>query len=99
MKATKEGHVERIDCLAVGLSAMRLGAGRATLADHIDMSAGILLKKKVGDAVKKGDVLCLALTNKEGVDDVLKTLEGSFVLSEKEVEKKPIVRRVIGREA
>ena len=98
VKATKEGHVERIDCLAVGLSAMRLGAGRATLADHIDMSAGVLLKKKVGDAVKKGDVLCLALTNKEGVEDVLKTLEGSFVLSEKEVAKKPIVRRVIGRE-
>ena len=56
------------------------------------------MKKKVGDAVKKGDVLCLALTNKEGVDDLLKTLEASFVLSEKEVAKKPIVRRVIGRE-
>ena len=97
IRAKEEGFISRIDCLAVGLSAMRLGAGRATLEDRIDMSAGIILKKKVGDSVKEGDVLCLALTNKEGVEDVFKTLADSFVLSKEKIERKPIVHRYIGR--
>ncbi|MFA6377587.1 MAG: pyrimidine-nucleoside phosphorylase, partial [Acholeplasmataceae bacterium] len=54
----EEGYVQSIDALEIGESSMRLGGGRATLDDIIDMSAGIVLNKKVGDFVKKGEKLC-----------------------------------------
>ena len=51
IRAEEEGYVRRIEALEIGESAMRLGAGRETYDDVIDMSAGIVLAKKVGDFV------------------------------------------------
>jgi pyrimidine-nucleoside phosphorylase len=95
IKAEKNGYVSRIDSMTIGVSAMKLGAGRATMKDVIDMSAGIVLAKKVGDKVAKGDVLATAYTNKDGIDDVLKDIHDAFVLSEKEVVVHPIVHAYI----
>jgi thymidine phosphorylase len=61
----RKGYIEEINCLEIGESAMRLGAGRATMDDVIDMSAGIVIAKKVGDYVKKGETLCTIHTNKK----------------------------------
>ena len=60
-----EGYISHIDTEKVGRSASMLGAGRETLLDTIDFSAGIILNKKTGDFVKKGDVLALMKTSKE----------------------------------
>ena len=46
-----------MNALALGVAAMRLGAGRALKEDQIDPSVGIVLHKKVGDHVEKGDSL------------------------------------------
>jgi pyrimidine-nucleoside phosphorylase len=95
IKAEKDGYVSRIDSLTIGVSAMKLGAGRATMKDVIDMSAGIVLAKKVGDQVKKGEVLATAYTNKQGIDDVLKDIHDAFVLSKEKVVVHPIVHAYI----
>jgi len=95
IKAEKDGYVSRIDSLTIGVSAMKLGAGRATMKDIIDMSAGIVLAKKVGDQVKKGEVLATAYTNKQGIDDVLKDIHDAFVLSKEKVVVHPIVHAYI----
>lgn len=87
----KSGYVEQIDSLAVGVSAMKLGAGRATMDDKIDMSAGVMLCKKVGDEVKEGEVLAYAHTNKEGMIEAYNDLLNAFVISDKEVQTHPIV--------
>lgn len=90
-----EGYVERIDSLAIGEGTMKLGAGRASLDDKIDMSAGVVLKKKVGDFVKKGEALFEFHTNKP---DYLETVEGmknAFKITPKKVERAPIVREYI----
>lgn len=79
--AEKEGYVQRIDSLQIGVSAMKLGAGRETMQDQIDMSAGIVLSKKVGDFVKKGEVLATCYTNKEGVADILKEVHDAFEIT------------------
>ena len=79
--AGKEGYVQRIDSLQIGVSAMKLGAGRETMQDQIDMSAGIVLSKKVGDFVKKGEVLATCYTNKEGVADILKEVHDAFEIT------------------
>ena len=57
IKSDKTGFIDKIEAEAVGVSAMILGAGRETKEDELDLSAGIVLKKKVGDFVNEGDVL------------------------------------------
>lgn len=93
--AEKEGFVKRIDSLEIGESAMRLGAGRETMNDKIDMAAGIVLNKKVGDKVNKGELLCTAYTDKENIDAVIKDIHDSFKLSSKEIGSLPIVHAYI----
>ena len=44
---------------------MLLGAGRATKESEIDLAVGLMLNKKVGDAVKKGDSLVTIHANRE----------------------------------
>ena len=93
--AEKAGFVKRIDSMGIGLSAMKLGAGRATMDDVIDMSAGIVLCKKVGDAVKKGEILAFAHTNKVGVETVYSDIHDSFELSDTSIEVRPIIHDYI----
>jgi thymidine phosphorylase len=95
VRAENSGYVKRIDSMTIGVSAMKLGAGRATMTDVIDMSAGILLAKKVGDQVDKGDLLATCYTNKEGVGDVVKDVHDAFELSKTEVQVQPIVHAYI----
>ena len=56
--STKEGHITNMDALKFGQLSLKLGGGRKTKEDKIDPAVGIILNKKIGDDVKKGDVLC-----------------------------------------
>jgi pyrimidine-nucleoside phosphorylase len=95
IRSKDEGYVRRIEALEIGESAMRLGAGRETYDDIIDMSAGILLNKKVGDHVAIGDVLCVVHTNKEDYAHILEDIHSSFKLSKTKLEPLPIVHDYI----
>jgi pyrimidine-nucleoside phosphorylase len=59
IKAEAEGFVEKIDALEVGMAARILGAGRKTKTAPLDPAIGILLQKKVGDRIKKGEPLAV----------------------------------------
>ena len=61
IRSAEEGYVGAIDARSVGLASQHTGAGRATKGDGIDLSAGIMLHKKTGDPVKKGDLLATGL--------------------------------------
>ena len=93
--AQNEGYVKSIVALDLGVAAMKLGAGRATKDDIIDYTAGLILNKKVGDKVNKGELLITAYTNKENVNDVLKEIEDSFEISKEFIKKENIVRDYI----
>ena len=95
IRSEKEGYVRRIEALEIGESAMRLGAGRETYDDIIDMSAGIVLNKKVGDHVKVGDVLCVVHTNKDNFANILEDIRLSFKLSKDKLQPLPIVHDYI----
>ncbi len=95
IKALNEGYVERIVALEIGEGAMKLGAGRATAEDTIDMSAGIILNKKVGDKVNVDDVLCTIYTNKEEYSEVIKEIHDAFKLSKIEIKLPPIIHEYI----
>jgi pyrimidine-nucleoside phosphorylase len=55
--AARAGHVSSLDALLVGRTAVALGAGRDKKSDPVDLSAGILLRKKPGDAVAAGETV------------------------------------------
>ncbi|CEI73675.1 pyrimidine-nucleoside phosphorylase [Romboutsia hominis] len=65
IKSPKSGYISKIEAEEIGVSAMILGAGRETKEDELDLSAGIVLQKKVGDYVNEGDVLAYMHYNKE----------------------------------
>lgn len=81
VKADLEGYVSGFDSEKVGISAMMLGAGRQRKEDSIDYSAGITLKKKIGDHVNLGDVLCVMHTNMENTIEAEKMVRAAFVFS------------------
>lgn len=90
-----DGYIAKIDSLEIGESAMRLGAGRATMQDVIDMSAGIILNKKVGDKVKNGDVLCTIHTNVAKYKEIMEDIRRSFKISPTKIKVPPIVHEYI----
>ncbi|HKV45629.1 MAG TPA: thymidine phosphorylase, partial [bacterium] len=55
--AEVEGVVLAVDAEALGSAAMILGAGRARAEDRIDPAAGLVIERKVGEAVRRGDSL------------------------------------------
>jgi len=81
VKADLEGYVAGFDSEKVGISAMMLGAGRRKKEDNIDFAAGITLKKKLGEHVNLGDVLCVLHTNLDQVDEAEKVVRSAFFIS------------------
>ncbi|KAE8561547.1 MULTISPECIES: pyrimidine-nucleoside phosphorylase [Paenibacillus] len=72
--AKQDGVVAEIVADEIGTAAMLLGAGRATKESEIDLAVGLMLNKKVGDAVQKGDSLVTIHANREDVDQVLEKI-------------------------
>lgn len=79
-KASKEGYIEYMHTESIGISAMLLGAGRETKDEAIDFSVGLSFKKKVGDHVNLGDVICELHANDKGVDGALDMLKQAIVI-------------------
>lgn len=75
----KEGIIKRIDALTIGKCAMKLGGGREVITDVIDMSAGIVLNKKIGDKVEKGELLCTLYTNKNEYSEIESETKNAFI--------------------
>ena len=90
VRSEEDGFVSGMDAEGCGTASMLLGAGRAAKDDVIDFSAGILLKKKYGDPVKKGDVLAVLYADKEELfpEAAEKLLSSYEFSSEKPEEKK-----------
>lgn len=81
----RSGYVNKINALEIGIASMHLGAGRETLDDVIDMSAGIVLNKKIGDHVNKNELLCTLYTNKDSYDEIIEEVKNAFMFSNKEI--------------
>ena len=91
LPAKEDGYVAEIVADAVGLAAMLLGAGRATKESVIDLAVGLVLRKKIGDKVKKGESLVTIHSNFANVDDVIEKLYENIKLSENAVKAPKLI--------
>ncbi len=95
VQSQEEGYVASLNALQLGEIAMKLGAGRATKEDTIDYTAGIILKKKIGDAVKVGDVLAVMHTNKKDYAEWVDQLRQSYTFSPTKVRSPKIIHATV----
>lgn len=63
--AEESGYMSAMNAERVGIASVALGAGREKKGDPIDMAAGIILERKTGDYVEKGEILATLLTSDE----------------------------------
>ena len=95
--ADKDGYVSEIAARKIGIASQHTGAGRATKDDVIDLSAGIILSKKVGDEVKKGEVLATLYSNDiKKLNDGMEIAKDAFVISSEKVAKPELIKAIIG---
>lgn len=79
--AHEDGIVAEIIADEIGTAAMWLGAGRATKESEIDLAVGLMLNKKIGDAVKAGESLVTIHANREIIDDVIEKIYANIRIS------------------
>ncbi|HET7338029.1 MAG TPA: thymidine phosphorylase [Candidatus Dormibacteraeota bacterium] len=90
--ADRDGFVESIDALEIGLAAVDLGAGRVRKEDRIDHAAGFVIEAPVGARVKRGDALVTVnARSSELVDRVRDRVRSAWRLSDREVRRPPHV--------
>lgn len=63
LRSTQSGWISKIDSAKIGLLLIELGGGRKKIGDTIDPAVGFIFEKKVGQRVKRGEVLVRILTN------------------------------------
>ncbi len=89
-----DGFVSEIVADNIGVAAMKLGAGRETKEDDIDLAVGLILRKKVGDPVKKGDSLVTIFANQQEVADVVAMIKENIRIGSDVQESKLIYREI-----
>ena len=96
VKADRDGLVTGLDAMAIGLASQHIGAGRARKDDAIDMTAGIILNKKIGDKVNKGDVLCTLMGNDSiKIETGAAEAMGAYELGSDAPEKNRLIKQII----
>jgi len=99
IKADISGYIQKIDSRLIGESAMLLGAGREKKGSEIDLSVGIILKKKVGNKVNINEDLAeVYYNNSEKLKEAKKKLLSSFVIGNKKPQKLPLILATISKE-
>lgn len=92
----EDGFVKEIQAEEIGRASMILGGGRATKEDVIDMSVGVVLKKKVGDVVSKGEPIAVIYGNKkDSVDLAITKVKDAYGFSKDAVSPKPMIIEII----
>ena len=96
IESRSEGFVLGVNARTVGRASMALGAGRERVDASIDPSVGVLLNKKIGDHVEKGEPLCTVFYNQAArLESVRQQLLEAFVIDANRVEPPPLIKRVV----
>lgn len=96
-KADTAGYVSHITCDEVGICSLLLGGGRETKESSIDLSVGIVLHKKVGDAVSAGDTVAVLYANDaDRLAQAGERLRGAYTFSAEAPMRRELIRGIVG---
>jgi pyrimidine-nucleoside phosphorylase len=96
LPSPRSGYVAGLDAMEVGLAAALLGGGRSRKGDPIDHAVGVVLTKKIGDYVKKGEsLLNIHANHEEKLTDAKRRLLAAYSWSEEPVERPPLIHEII----
>lgn len=97
VKSPRAGFVTSIRCEQIGVASMLLGGGREKKDDAIDPAVGLVIERKVGEAVEAGATLCTVHHNCAArLADAIDLLTNSFVVGDAPPQPAPLIRKVIG---
>ncbi len=96
LEASRAGFVRSLAARPIGQASMLLGAGRCRMESPVDHAVGVLLHKKEGDAVDRGEPIATILVNDESrLDQAEAAITGSFAIDDRPVPPAPrIVERI-----
>ena len=96
LKAERDGYVVKMHTSDIGNAARLLGAGRERKTDALDLSVGIVMNVRLGDAVKKGDLLAtLHVGERSDRIGAYNLLKKSIVIGDEKPEAKPLIQAVV----
>ncbi len=96
ISADKSGFISKLDAYGFGLANVELGGGRKKADDKIDFLSGIILNKKCGDEIVKGDAVCEVFAEDEDkFEKSLELINNSIDISEKNTFKKNLIIDII----
>lgn len=96
VKAQEAGYVYELNAEKVGIASLIAGAGRETKDDAIDYGAGIILAKKMGSYVNKGDVLARIYTSDMSrIKKAEEMLLSAYTMSNEKPAKSDIIHKII----
>ncbi len=94
--ATESGYVHRILAEEIGVACMMAGGGRETKESAIDLSVGIVLKKKNGDPVRAGETLALLYSNNAAKEEeICRKIRMAYETGPEKKEKTPVIHGYI----
>jgi pyrimidine-nucleoside phosphorylase len=97
LRATASGRVERLDAGLVGRAATLLGAGRLRKEDRVDHGVEVLLERKLGERVARGDVLCrVRFTDPDRWTAARPLLAAAFAVGPRHRRPGPLILEKIG---
>ncbi len=94
--SSTNGYLSTINNFEVGMAALALGAGRMTKEDKIDPKAGILFYAKLGDLIRKGDVLAeLHSSSQSRIETAKEKIYNSITISSEPVRRPKLIKKII----
>ena len=90
-----DGYITEMNAEKIGKASVMLGAGRASKEDKIDYAAGIVINKKVGDKVKKGDLLATLYYDNGSPDNAKKRYLSALKIEPKQKSTPPLIHKII----
>ena len=95
--SSESGYVNSLSAMKIGLASQHAGAGRMTKEDPIDLSAGVLLKKKTGDVIEKGEVLAEVFGNDpEKLRAAVAEVQSAYRIGAERPEKRRLIHGIVG---
>ncbi|MFC2133040.1 thymidine phosphorylase [Bacteroidota bacterium] len=94
--AEQNGFIKSIDNYEIGMASLELGAGRLKKEEVIDPAAGIIFKPKIGDKIKKGDLIATLYCNDNTkINEANNKILSAIKISKTKAAKPKLIKEII----